>query len=85
MTLKDIQTAIDALSFEEIKQLRAYLDQREADLRPGQGKTPQERLRLFDEAMAEIRAGLTQTELDQLTMDMNSEYIEDVDVDEWRD
>lgn len=85
MTLKDIQTAIDALSFEEIKQLRAYLEQRETDLQPGRGKTPQERIRLLHEAVTEIREGLTQEELDQLTEDMNSEYIEDVDVDVWRD
>lgn len=85
MSLKEIQSAIDPLSLEELKQLRVYLDQREADLRPGRGETPEERLRLFDEAMAEIRERLTQTQLDQLTADMNSEYIEDVDVDEWRD
>lgn len=71
MTLKDIQIAIDTLSADEIKQLRAYLDQCESDLRPGRGKTPEERLRLFDEAMAEIREELTQVELNQLTMDMN--------------
>jgi hypothetical protein len=64
MTLKEIQAAVDTLSFEQIKELRVYLE---------------ERLRLFDEAMAEIREGLTQAELDQLTADMNAEYIEDVD------
>ena len=85
MTLKEIQTAINALSLDEIKQLRAYLEQREADLRPGRGKTPEERIRLLHKATAAIREGMTQTQLDEITDAMNTEYIEDVDVDIWRD
>jgi hypothetical protein len=85
MTLKDIQTVINTLSLDEIRELEVYLAQRKADLHPGRGKTPEERARLFEEAMAEIRAGLSQAELDQLTSDMNSKYVEDVDVDQWKD
>lgn len=75
MTLKEIQSAIDTLSLEELQQLRAYLDQREADLRPGPGKTPEERIRLLHEAVAEIREGLTQEQLDDMTAAMNGKQI----------
>ncbi len=77
MTLQEIQTAIDALSLDDIKQLRLYLGQREAQLRPGRGKTPQERIRLLHEAAAEIREGLTQEQLNEMTAAMNTKYIED--------
>ena len=60
MTLKEIQAAVDTLSFEQIKELRVYLE---------------ERLRLFDEAMAEIREGLTQADLDQLALDTNDKPV----------
>jgi hypothetical protein len=85
MTLKEIQTAIDALSYDEIQELEHYLAQRKTDLQPGRGRTPEERIRLLHKAAAAIRGGWTQDELDEMTAAINEDYIEDVDLDIWRD
>lgn len=85
MTLQEIQTAIDTLSYDEIQQLQDYLMQRKTDLRPGRGRTSQERIRLLHESAAALREGWTQEQLDEMTAAINEDYIEDVDLDIWRD
>lgn len=48
-------------------------------------ESPEERIRQLDGAFAEIREGMTQAELDAMFEAMNSEYVEPLDEDEWKD
>lgn len=70
MTLTDIFKVIDALSDEERTQVRDYLAKWHKPV-----LTPEERIRMIDEAVTGIREGMSQAELDQLTEDMNAEYL----------
>ncbi len=76
--LQDILQAVDHLNDEERAQLRAYLDYQ---LIPQQirDEDTQTKITKLHEAFAEIRAGMTQEELDELIEVMNSEYIEPLD------
>ena len=88
MTLQDLMQAIDYLSKQELHQLRQYIDEREKEqeeqTHPAHGATPQERVQRLQEAAAAIRAGLTQEELDAMTIAMNAEYIEPFDENVWK-
>jgi hypothetical protein len=83
MTLQDVMKAVDQLSPEELRELRQYIEQREGLPWPVQALTPEERARRLDEAFEQLRDGLTQAELDEMTEAMNAEYIEPVDEDVW--
>jgi len=83
MTLQDVMKAVDQLSPEELRELRQYIEQREGVPRPAQALTPEERARRLDEAFEQLRDGLTQAELDEMTEAMNAEYIEPFDEDLW--
>ncbi len=85
LTLYDLKAAIDRLSSEELRELREYLDQRESAEHFTSGMTPQERARRLNEAFDQLREGLTQQQLDEITEAMNAEFIEPFDEDEWKD
>ncbi len=85
MTLTDVIKAVDDLSPEELRRLRSYIDQREQQIAPSVVLTPDERIRMINEAVAVIREGMTQSELDQMTAAMNEEYVEPWDEAEWRE
>jgi uncharacterized protein YeeX (DUF496 family) len=85
MTFQDVIKAVDALSPEELRQLRAYIDQREGIDRPVHSLSPEERIRRMKTAAAAIREGMTKEQLDEMIEDMNAEYIEPVDEDIWKD
>lgn len=86
VTLQDVMKAVDRLSLEELRQLRAYLDQLEGTpVSPAQDMTPEERACRLDTAFEQLREGLTQAELDEMTEAMNAEYIEPFDEAPWKD
>lgn len=85
MTLQDVKQAIDRLSPEERRELREYLEQCESTEQNVPQLTPAERARRLDAAFEQLRAGLTQAELDEMTEAMNAKYIESVDEDQWKD
>jgi hypothetical protein len=86
VTLQDVIQVVDKLSPEELRQLRAYLDQLEGTpVPPVQDMTPEERARRLDAAFEQLREGLTQAELDEMTEAMNAEYIEPFDEEPWKD
>jgi phage shock protein A len=85
MTLQDAIRVIDELSPDELHQLRTYIEQREDQLSFGHELSPEEHGRLLDEAFAELRAGLTQQQLDEMTEAMNADFIQPWDESEWRD
>jgi uncharacterized protein YeeX (DUF496 family) len=80
MTLNELIKAVDALSEEELRQLRDYVNQR-----PVHRLSAEERIRMLEEASAAIREGLTQAELSEMISAMNEEYIEPFDESEWRE
>ncbi len=85
MTLQELMRAVDALSYDELNQLRHYMDEREQQLHFPQDATPEERIRRLDAAAAAIREGMTKEQLAEMTATMNEEYIEPFDEDQWRD
>ena len=85
MTLGDIMQAVENFSYEELRDLREYIEQRERQVHPARGATPQERIQRMRNAAAAIREGMTQEELDEMFAAMNEEYIEPVDDDIWKD
>lgn len=85
MTLQDVIKAVATLSPEELRQLRAFLDQLEGTPSPAHDLPPEERIRRLDAAVEALREGLTQAELDEMTDAMNTEYIEPFDEDVWKD
>lgn len=85
MTLQDVLKVIDRLLPEELRELRAYLDQLEGASTPAHELPPEERIRCLDAAVEALREGLTQTDLDAMTDAMNAEHIEPFDEDVWKD
>ena len=85
MTLDEVLKAIDELTPAELRQVREYLEEKEAQASLIETLSPEERWQRLDAAFEEIRAGFTEEELAQITHDMNAEYIEPVDEEEWRD
>jgi hypothetical protein len=76
--LQEILQAIDRLNDEEREQQRAYLD-RPVEYPPITDEDTETKIARLHEAFAEIRAGMTQEELDEMIEVMNSEYIEPFD------
>lgn len=85
MTLQEIKEAVDRLRPDELRELREYLDQRESIERTGQELSPVERARRLNEAFDQLREGLTEQQLKEITDAINAEYIEPFDEDEWKD
>jgi hypothetical protein len=85
MTLQDVIRAVDRLSPEERRELHQYLELRESTERAAQELLPQERAQRLREGFAQLRAGLSQADLEKITEAMNAEYIEPVDEDQWKD
>lgn len=82
MTLQTIKQAIDALTPQERRELRAYLDAQLTE--PAPHDLPiEERIRQLDAAAAKIRADLTDREWTEAERAMNAEYIEPWDESEW--
>jgi hypothetical protein len=74
MTLNELMKAVDALSDEELRQLRDYVNQRhvheheQTELRAGTMNVD-----ALMSAVEEIREGLTEQELDEMIAAMNEE------------
>jgi hypothetical protein len=85
MNLRDVIKVVDQLSPEELRELRDYINQREAQTSSEPVLSPEERIRRLDEAAKAIREGLTEEEWKQIENDMNAEYIEPWDEAEWSD
>ncbi|MCC6802177.1 MAG: hypothetical protein IT319_04760 [Anaerolineae bacterium] len=85
--LHDLYRTLDQLNDEELAEVRAYIDQRRAVKPEIADETPQERAAALMAAFAEMREGLSEEQLDAIIADMNSEYIEPLDPDEfaWMD
>lgn len=84
MTFEDMLEAVKHLTPQQKDRLRQALD--ETPHQPGErGKTPEERIRLMDEAIADIRQGMTGKELKEMTDAMNEDYIEPFDESVWSD
>lgn len=84
ITLREIIQLVDQLSPKEKDELRDYLGH-STPVFDVEKLSPEERIRLMDEAVKAIREGLSQTELDEMIEAMNHKYIEPVDDDIWRD
>lgn len=84
MTLSEILKAVDALTLDERRQLRDYLDRHESESLRRSHFSPEQRIQMLEEASAAIREGLTQDELEQMIAAMNEEYIEPWDESEWK-
>jgi hypothetical protein len=75
--LSDLYAAIDRLNPDEFRQLRAYIDQHA--MPPRIVEDTQTRATALKAALAEIREGLSEEDLDEMTWAMNYEYIEPLD------
>jgi len=80
--LRELYETIDRLDDSELENLQAYIEQRK-----GQPKhiseDAQAKIKALQEAFAEMRAGLTDEELEEIVEAMNSEYIEPLDPSEF--
>jgi hypothetical protein len=83
MSLQEAIKVVEQLSPEELRQLRAYLDEREANTHIELDLSPAERARRLNEAFDQLREGLTEEELEEMSAAMNEEYIEPWDENEW--
>ncbi len=83
MNLQEVIKVVDQLSPEERAELRAYLDQHEAQWLPVHKLSAEERIRRLDEAAKAIREGFTDAEWEKVEKAMNEEYIEPWDESEW--
>jgi predicted nucleic acid-binding Zn-ribbon protein len=84
MMLDSLYQVIDDLSMDELDTLSEYIEQQREQRRLAQ-YTTEERIQKIEAAFAELREGLTQAELDEITEAMNSEVVEPFDESEWRD
>jgi DNA-binding GntR family transcriptional regulator len=85
MNLQQVKEAIDRLTPEELRELRAYLAERETMPPAQHDLPPEERARRLDEAFIKMREGLTSEQLEEIVAAMNEEYIEPWDESEWTD
>ena len=76
MMLGDVFKAVDALSLEEVRKLRVYLEQREQQMELEAGTLDMTSLLRGLEAM---RAGLSDAEFHEIERAMNEEYVEPLD------
>lgn len=74
MTLQDMLKAVDDLSPEEMRLLREHIEQKEREQRQ-----PKLDLAALEQVFADLRAGFSEEDLDELEWAMNVEYIEPVD------
>ena len=84
MTLQEIIEAVDALSPDDMRQVRQHIEQKEHK----KSQEPKLQAGTMDadalfRAFDEIRAGFTEEELDEVEEVMNAEYIEPLDESEW--
>ncbi len=84
MMLDSLYQVIDDLSADDLDALSEYIEQQREQRRLAQ-YTTEERIQKIEAAFAELRAGLTPAELEEITEAMNSEVIEPFDESEWRD
>lgn len=85
MTLQEIIQQLDELSPEELNELQFALNQRHGVRHPKDGLSPQERVLSLRAAARAIREGFTDEEWAQIEQDMNSEYVELIDDEPWKD
>jgi hypothetical protein len=78
LNLRELLTIIEMANHPDEKFLREYLDNLYQTI-------VQIKLAIFDKAIDDLHANLTPDEIAQITYDMNVEYIEPFDEDEWRD
>jgi len=71
MTLQDLMEAVDDLSYDELHQLRFYVDRRVKQMQPAQGITPEERVQRLEAAAAALREGLSEEQAAEITAAMN--------------
>jgi hypothetical protein len=74
MTLQEVIKALDDLSPDELRELRAQIEQREWEHLPAYQLTPVERAQRLNDAFERFREGLTQEQLDEISAAMNAEY-----------
>lgn len=79
MLFDDVKKAVDRFSADELQRLRDYIDEREQALALQAGTVDMNSLQ---QALEDIRAGLTEEEFAEIERAMNEEYIEPVDTDE---
>lgn len=75
-----LKQAIDALTADELRQVSAYVEQRLLN-----ELSPAQRVQMIEQAVAEIRAGLSADELEHLAQIMNEEQIETFNPADWRE
>lgn len=86
MTFPEVIKMVDTLSREELRQLRLYIEEREQQSVQDLTQLPvSEWTHRMQTAAATIREGFTDAEWAAIERDMNTEYIETVDEDVWRD
>ena len=74
MTLQEIIEAVDALPLNEMQQVRQHIEQRETD-----EENPIIDIDAVEKALAELREGFSEEDLEELEWAMNVEYIEPLD------
>lgn len=79
MVLRDVMKAVDRFSADQLRQLREYIQQREQQIELKAGTLNTDELL---EGLAEMRAGLTEKEFNEIARAMNEEYIEPLDKDQ---
>ena len=72
MTLDQMLEVINQLSDDDLRTLRDAIDRRQREVIKA-------RVEAFDEAVAALREGLTQEEIDDIVWAMNVEYVEPPD------
>jgi hypothetical protein len=72
MTVSDVMKAIEDFSIDELRQLRAYIDQRENETAFKAGTVDMDQLL---SGLAEIRAELSMEEFAEIERAMNEEYL----------
>jgi hypothetical protein len=77
MTLNELIQAIETLTPEELQQLRARIEQRQREFVSGSANS-------LDRALAALRDGLTDEQIDQIEWAMNVEVIEPPDETAWQ-
>jgi hypothetical protein len=72
-----LMEAIDTLSYDELHQLRRYIDDHEHLTHPYRDSTPEERIQRLDAVAAALREGLTEEQWLEMTtaMDEESAYL----------
>jgi hypothetical protein len=75
MTLDELFSAINHLNDEEFKALQDYIEQ----------KRRENWAKAFDEAVQALHEGLSKEEVEEIVRAINTEYIEPVNEEQWRD